>query len=110
MSTAATYKTSPIKRPRRTRGDIEAIKQSLHEVVSEHHPVTCRQAFYLLVSRQVIDKTEAEYKSTVCRLLAEMRRAGEIPFGWVADSTRWMRKPRTHVGTHCPNLPARLMG
>ncbi len=22
-----------------------------------------------------------------------MRRAGEIPFGWIADSTRWMRKP-----------------
>jgi hypothetical protein len=25
-----------------------------------------------------------------------MRRAGEIPFGWIADNTRWMRKPRTY--------------
>jgi hypothetical protein len=29
------------------------------------------------------------------RLLTEMRRAGDIPFGWIADNTRWMRKPRT---------------
>ena len=30
------------------------------------------------------------------RLLGEMRRAHIIPFDWIADSTRWMRKPRTH--------------
>ena len=27
-----------------------------------------------------------------------MRRDGEIPFGWIADNTRWMRKPRTYSG------------
>jgi hypothetical protein len=25
-----------------------------------------------------------------------MRRAGELPFDWIADNTRWMRKPRTY--------------
>jgi hypothetical protein len=25
-----------------------------------------------------------------------MRRAGEIPFSWIADTTRWMRKPTTY--------------
>ena len=25
-----------------------------------------------------------------------MRREGQIPFGWIADSTRWMRKPRSY--------------
>jgi hypothetical protein len=25
-----------------------------------------------------------------------MRRAGEIPFDWIADNTRWMRKPATY--------------
>jgi hypothetical protein len=24
-----------------------------------------------------------------------MRRAGELPYGWLADNTRWQRKPRT---------------
>ena len=52
--------------------------------------------FYQLVSRGVIAKTEGEYKCTVVRLLAAMRRAGEIPFGWIADNARWMRKPRSH--------------
>lgn len=57
--------------------------------------MTVRQAFYQLVSRGAIAKTEAEYKQTVVRLLTEMRRAREIPFGWIADNTRWMRKPTT---------------
>jgi hypothetical protein len=26
----------------------------------------------------------------------EMRLAGEVEFGWIADNTRWMRKPRSH--------------
>jgi hypothetical protein len=60
--------------------------------------MTVRQVFYRLVSAGVIEKTEQEYKSTVVRLLAEMRRDGELPFNWIADNTRWMRKPRTHNG------------
>jgi len=58
--------------------------------------MTVRQVFYQLVSQGVIGKTEQEYKGTVCRLLTEMRRARELPFHWLADNTRWQRKPRTH--------------
>ena len=29
------------------------------------------------------------------RLLVELRRDGVIPYGWIADSIRWQRKPRT---------------
>jgi hypothetical protein len=57
--------------------------------------MTVRQVFYRLVTLGAIGKSEAEYKTTVVRLLTEMRLAGEIPFGWIADNTRWMRKPRT---------------
>jgi hypothetical protein len=55
--------------------------------------MTVRQAFYRLVSRPnpLIRKTEAEYKTTVVRLMGEMRRAKELPFSWVADNTRRMR-------------------
>ena len=60
--------------------------------------MTVRQLFYRLVSRGTIGKTEAEYKGTVVRLTVEMRLAGEIPFDWLADNTRWMRKPQTHSG------------
>ncbi|MGE5756176.1 MAG: hypothetical protein ACM35G_10755, partial [Planctomycetaceae bacterium] len=58
--------------------------------------MTIRQLFYRLVSLGTIAKTEAEYKATVVRLMGEMRRAGDVPFGWIADNTRWMRKPATH--------------
>jgi hypothetical protein len=64
-------------------------------VLEDDNPMTVRQVFYRLVSAGVIAKTEAEYKQTVIRLLTEMRRAREIPFGWIADNTRWMRKPTT---------------
>ncbi|MCX7428901.1 MAG: hypothetical protein NTW96_25150 [Planctomycetia bacterium] len=57
--------------------------------------MTVRQVYYRLVSATVIEKTEAEYQ-TVVRLLGVLRRAGEVPYGWIADATRWMRKPSTH--------------
>ncbi len=86
--------TRPIKR--RSRSDMHAIKQAIHQVLAETHPATVRQTFYQLVSRGAIAKTETEYKSTVVRLLTSMRRSGEIPFGWIADNTRWMRKPASY--------------
>jgi hypothetical protein len=63
---------------------------------AEQQPMTVRQVFYRMVSLGAVDKTEAEYKQTVIRLLTEMRLDGTIPFHWISDSTRWMRKPRTY--------------
>jgi hypothetical protein len=91
----AVYETRPIKRKRRGFNAIATVRDALYDVLSTEHPMTVRQVFYRLVSAGTIDKTEAEYKSTVCRLLGLMRREGVIPFGWIADNTRWMRKPRT---------------
>jgi hypothetical protein len=83
------------RRRRRTKAEIERIRQALYETLERSQPATVRQTFYLLTTQGVVEKTEAEYKGTVVRLLGAMRRAGEIPFSWVADHTRWMRKPRT---------------
>lgn len=74
---------------------MERIKAAIHAILAEDNPMTVRQVFYRLVSAGVIAKAESEYKATVVRLLTLMRRAGDVPFGWIADSTRWMRKPRT---------------
>jgi hypothetical protein len=57
--------------------------------------MTVRQLFYRAVSTGLVAKTESEYKNTVGRLLLKMRLEGQVPFGWVADNTRWQRKPRT---------------
>jgi hypothetical protein len=61
------------------------------------HPQTVRGLFYQLVVQGVVAKTDAAYKGLVCRISSRMRRAGELPFEWLADNTRWMRKPTTHT-------------
>lgn len=95
MTTETFYRTSPIKRERRTKADIEVIKQGLLSVLAESNPMTVRQVFYQMTSRGYVPKTEAAYKGIICRLLADIRLDGTIPFSYIADNTRWMRKPRT---------------
>lgn len=81
---------------RRTKNEIENLKAALYEITEEIEPASVRQVFYQMVSRGFIDKTEAEYKNSV-RLLGLMRKACEMPYDWLADSTRWMRKPSTYL-------------
>jgi hypothetical protein len=59
--------------------------------------MTVRQVYYQAVARGLIEKTEKAYKM-ICRLLADMRRSGRMPYRWIADNTRWMRKPDTYSG------------
>lgn len=84
------------KRTRRTKADIDELKAKLYVVVEEDRPMTVRQVFYRMVSIGAIAKSENEYKNVVCRLLVDMRRSGELPYGWISDNTRWMRRPRTY--------------
>jgi len=74
---------------------MEIIRAGLHDILAEQHPATVRGVFYQAVGRGLVRKTEGEYKSTVGRLLTEMRRDGTIPYRWLSDNTRWQRKPRT---------------
>jgi hypothetical protein len=78
---------------RRNRSEIEAIKAAIFDYCRLHHPLTVRQLFYALTVQQLIGKSEGEYKHTVVRLAKEMRLAGELPWHWLVDNTRWMRKP-----------------
>ena len=95
--TGSSYGTRPITRERRSKAQIEEIRAAIVEVVHAQRPISCRGTFYQLVARGVVDKTEAEYKATVCRLLVEMRRSGDLPFSYIADGTRWMRKPASYL-------------
>lgn len=98
QSPAKSYGASPIKRGRRTKADIERLKDEMVKLVEELRPMTVRQLFYQLVSKGLIAKSEQEYKGTVCRLLSELRRDGRIPYHWISDNTRWQRKPDTYSG------------
>jgi hypothetical protein len=95
-SRMSAYSPSSIKRARRSKAEIEAIKDAMIQVLREGHPMTVRQCFYALTVRGVIEKIETEYNGTVVRLLTELRRSGAVPYSWVSDNTRWMRKPVTY--------------
>ncbi len=75
---------------------MQEIRDRIYAITSAMHPMSVRQVFYQLTTQGVIEKTESEYKQTVIRLLGEMRLNDELPFSWIADNSRWMRKPRTY--------------
>ena len=86
------------KRHRRTKGAIASIRGTIKTILEESHPQTCRQIFYAATVRGAVAKLEAEYQKTIIRLLVKLREKGEIPFEWISDNTRWMRKPTTFTG------------
>jgi hypothetical protein len=77
---------------------MDKIRAGIVDILHADYPMTVRQVFYQMTVRGLIEKTEAEYKQATVRLLTEMRLDGTIPFHWIADNTRWMRKPRTFSG------------
>jgi hypothetical protein len=107
ISSAEFYRPKSIKRPRRLKSQVTAIKDAIKAILEADHPQTVRQVFYALTVRGLIAKHEGEYHQTVIRLLGDMREGGEIPFSWIADNTRWMRKPSSFTGIeHCLNSAA----
>ena len=58
-------------------------------------PMTVRQVFYQLETRGIVPKTENGYKITAKNLL-KMRKIRIIPYHFITDNTRWIRKPRTY--------------
>jgi hypothetical protein len=89
-----TYVPSPIKRRRSTRAEVGERRRQLLRITREIVPATVRQVFYQATVRGVVDKTEAGYR-IVQTDLVYLRRAALMPFDWLADNTRWQRKPLT---------------
>ena len=106
---AGFYRPRSIKRLRRTKAIVTQIRDVIREMLEQDNPQTVRQVFYALTVRGLIKKDEKEYRQTVVRLLGRMREAGTIPFDWIADNTRLMRKPATFVGLNaCLNNTAKF--
>jgi hypothetical protein len=77
----------------------QGIRDALQQIVADVQPCTVRQAFYQATVHGVVEKSEAGYDKVV-RLLSEMRLEGALPWEWIADNTRWMRKPTTFGSLH----------
>jgi hypothetical protein len=60
------------------------------EILRQYHPMTVRQVYYQLVSRQVIENSRSAYQS-VSKALVAARREGLIPWAHIEDR---LRRPR----------------
>lgn len=96
LHAASSYKACSIKRDRRTRADIDTIKDKIVAILKADHPMTVRQVFYQLVVCGAIEKTEEQYQSTVIRLLTDLRVGGVVSFGWIVDESRRRIVNRTY--------------
>jgi hypothetical protein len=85
---------SPIKRIRATKAEVEARREALLAIVDDGRPMTVRQVFYQATVRGLVAKVETSY-AKVQNDLTLMRRDGVLPYDWIADNTRWQRKPHT---------------
>jgi len=92
-----TYGTRAIKsRSRRTKAEMVLLKDAIIDILADYHPMTVRQVFYRMVARGLISKDERSYRA-IQRLLLGLRETERIPYEYIADLTRWMRKPRTYT-------------
>jgi len=53
----ATYQTSPIKRHRSTKAEVEARREALLEIIEAGKPMTVRQVFYQATVRGIVEKS-----------------------------------------------------
>jgi len=59
-------------------------------ILAEGYPMTVRQVFYQLISRQAIKNNRGQYQA-VSNALVDARREGVIPWEWIEDR---LRRPR----------------
>ncbi len=73
---------------KRTKAEI--IVTHAHDILEVTHPMTVRQVYYQLVSKQVIGNSRSEYQA-VSSALVEARLSGAIPWYHIEDR---IRRPR----------------
>lgn len=69
----------------------KAIIEAAHTILGEGQPMTLRQVYYQLVSRQVIENARASYMA-LSNALVRARQDGLIPWDWIEDRTRRPRR------------------
>ena len=77
-----------IKRSRRTKAEVDELREALRKIVMENEPVTVRGVFYLASSAGLIPKDDTKGYRPVQRELLKMRREGIIPWGYITDGSR----------------------
>jgi hypothetical protein len=92
--TVAVYKASILKRRRATKAEVAERRATLLDIIEAGQPMTVRQVFYQATVHDLVEKSESGYTKVQIDL-TKMRRSGALPYSWLADNTRWQRKPTT---------------
>jgi hypothetical protein len=90
MKTAEPYRAGTVKRARRTKTQVEQLDTQILEVLDADHPQSVRHILYRMTNPRLdesVEKSDRGYRHVQARLV-KLRRAGEVPYGWITDSTR----------------------
>ena len=87
----AVYQARPIKRKRRSKAQIEQLRQQILDELEDDHPQSVRHVFYRMVDPSLpapVPKSQKHGYGPVQRQLAKLRKTGKLPYGWIVDMTR----------------------
>lgn len=87
------YIPRSIKRIRFTQVQVLQRRLAFIDIVKFGRPMTVRQVYYQGSVRSIVPKTDGY--NIVKIDLTVLRRAKHLPYDWIADNTRWQRKPQT---------------
>lgn len=90
----AVYEAGRIKRSRATRAEMQARYDAVFEIIQENQPTGIRFTYYRATTRGLVAKNDSGY-AKIQRAVLRMRRTGRIPWSWIVDTNRWMRKPES---------------
>jgi hypothetical protein len=93
------YRSSPVKRPRRTNAELAGLDSHLIRIVAENQPITVRGVFYRAEVAGLVPKEEKGY-DVVQRRLVKLRESGAIPYGSITDGTRMVHHLSRWNGIH----------
>jgi hypothetical protein len=88
------YRAGHIKRERATRAEMQDRFDAIYEIVRDSQPTGIRFVYYTATTKGIVAKTDPGYNK-VQRAILTMRRDSRIPWSWIVDTNRWMRKPTT---------------
>lgn len=86
---------STIKRRRRTKSEMDEFRAAIHRLAEANQPCSCRQVYYLGIG-VLWDKDTGGSRRNYNKVVYElgvMREAGDLPWGWITDATRYRRIP-----------------
>jgi hypothetical protein len=96
MGVHGTSPTNRVGRP--LAASTLTIRDAILDLQYEHERMTVRGIFYALTVRGVVEKAETGYRK-VQRQALLLRREGLLPWGFIADGTRWVSEPETWDST-----------